>query len=146
MLLIAQQDDEKIRKNQRINVTPWNPVDSSSNDGGESRDDQPFSALDLEYRFRRRGKPDFAINPYWSKRPRVTWETQVTPTSYSLPEFLGGKPQQPFYPPPADVFIVGCLKAFGKQDDFVPRAARQGIVCFRRDLAKNVGKAKKAGA
>ena len=87
--------------------------------------DDGFDAASIKYRFERRGKRDFAIGEGWVKRARVTWEEQTTPCSLVLPKCMGGKPTQPFYPPPADVFIAGCFFKLKRQNDFVPRVAVQ---------------------
>ena len=85
--------------------------------------DDGLDAANIKYRFERRGKRDFAIGEGWVKRARVTWEEQTTPCSLVLPKCMGGKPTQPFYPPPADVFIAGCFFKLKRQNDFVPRVA-----------------------
>ena len=85
--------------------------------------DDGLDAANIQYRFERRGKRDFAIGEGWVKRARVTWEEQTTPCSLVLPKCMGGKPTQPFYPPPADVFIAGCFFKLKRQNDFVPRVA-----------------------
>ena len=85
--------------------------------------DDGLDAANIKYRFERRGKHDFAIGEGWVKRARVTWEEQTTPCSLVLPKCMGGKPTQPFYPPPADVFIAGCFFKLKRQNDFVPRVA-----------------------
>ena len=91
--------------------------------------DDGLDAANIQYRFERRGKRDFAIGEGWVKRARVTWEEQTTPCSLVLPKCMGGKPTQPFYPPPADVFIAGCFFKLKRQNDFVPRVAVHCAPC-----------------
>ena len=80
-----------------------------------------------EYRHSRRGKPDHAVGPRWHYHPKVTWTEQITPTSKSLPQWAGGKPVQPCYPPPADLFIAGLAKIVENSKHFDERQAEDWL-------------------